>query len=417
MEYGCIAEKLGHSFSAEIHKRLFDYKYELKEVKKEDLHEFMTARDFKAVNVTIPYKTDVIPYLDFLSDTAKEIGAVNTVVNRGGKLYGYNTDLGGLISLIKFNGIDIKNKKVLILGSGGTSKTAYVAAKKLCCSQVVPVSRNKKDGFVTYEEAVKEHSDAQIIINTTPCGMYPNIYESAIDISPFKELEGVVDAVYNPLRSKLVCDAGARNVKAVGGLYMLVAQAALAAEKFINESVSEKRITEIYFDILQNKQNVVLIGMPASGKTTVGKLLAQKLKKEFIDTDLLITEVYGKTPSEIITEKGEKIFRDIEEETVASVAIKQNVIIATGGGTILRKKNVELLRENGRIYFIDRPVDKLEITSDRPLSLDREALQRRYEERYEIYLSSCDVKITDPETAQEAEKLIEEDFYNENTCN
>lgn len=411
MEYGCIAEKLSHSFSAEIHSQLFDYQYELREVAKDELDKLLKSRDFKAINVTIPYKTDVIPYLDHISDIAREIGAVNTVVNVNNELYGYNTDLGGLLALMKYNGIELKNKKVLILGSGGTSKTAVVAAKRSECKQVLCVSRVKRDNCITYEEAKQYHTDAEIIINTTPCGMYPKIGESAMDISPFTKLEAVIDAVYNPLQSKLVCDARSRNIKAVGGLYMLVAQAAFAAEKFVSKPVGEEKIAEIYRNIIRKKQNIVLVGMPGSGKSTVGKILSKDLDKEFVDIDELIIEKTGRTPSEIITKDGEKAFRDIEQEIIAAVSLRQNVIIATGGGAVLRSINTELLRENGRIYFLDRPLESLEVYANRPLSSDRDALKCRYEERYGIYCNCCDVKITDPASKEDAVKMIKEDFF------
>lgn len=308
MEYGCIGEKLTHSFSKEIHAKLFDYKYELKELARGDLDKFMRERDFKAINVTIPYKQDVIPYLDFISDTAKDIGAVNTIVNRDGKLYGYNTDFSGLSALIKRLGVDIRDRNVYILGSGGTSKTAFAVAKSLGAKSVTRVSRTARDGCITYEQAYSE--DVEFIINTTPCGMYPNIGEAPIDITKFKNLCGVVDAVYNPLDSQLICDAKAVEIPAAGGLYMLVAQAAYAAEKFTDTDVPQKKIDSIFHDMFITKQNIVLIGMPASGKSTVGKRLAETLHRELIDTDSEIVKFAGKTIPEIFGSVGETGFRD-----------------------------------------------------------------------------------------------------------
>ncbi len=410
MKYGLIAERVGHSFSAEIHKELFGYDYELKAIPKDKLESFMTEREFCAINVTIPYKEAVIPFLDEIDKTAFEIGAVNTVVNQSGKLYGYNTDLAGLIALINKADISLKDKKVLILGSGGTSKTALYAAKKLGASFVARVSRNEKDQCITYENALKEHNNADVIINTTPSGMFPNIGESAIDINAFQNLSGVVDAVYNPLRSKLVCDALKRNIKATGGLYMLVAQAAFAAEKFVGKSVSEDRIHEIYNQLYRSKENIVLVGMPGSGKTTVGKLLSDKTGMELLDTDVLITNKIGKTPDELIKTKGETAFRDIESEIVLQVSKLQNKIIATGGGAILREKNCDLLRENGRVYFLDRPIEDIIPTSDRPLSSNRALLQQRYNERYPIYCRCADVRIHSVKNANECMNVILEDF-------
>ena len=393
MKYGLIAERVGHSFSAEIHKELFGYDYELKAIAKENVDPFMKQRDFTAINVTVPYKETVIPYLNYVDQKAKEIGAVNTIVNRDGKLYGYNTDYEGLRALIKRENIDLKDKKVLILGSGGTSKTAYHVARSLECREALRVSRSEKDGCITYEKALNDHSDAEIIINTTPVGMFPKIDESAIDINFFPNLNAVVDVVYNPLRSKLVSNALNKGIKAIGGLYMLVAQAAFAAEKFVGLSVPDARIEEIYQKILASKQNIVLVGMPGCGKSTVGKIVASELGFEFIDTDEAIIKATGNTPAQIITESGEKSFRDVEASVISDISSKQGKVIATGGGAVLRKENVDSLKYNGRIYFLDRNIEDIKPTDDRPLSKDFESLKKLYNERYEIYLSVCDKQI------------------------
>lgn len=393
MKYGLIAERVGHSFSAEIHKALFGYDYELKAIEKEKLDSFMQKREFDAINVTVPYKEAVIKHLNYVDRKAADIGAVNTVVNRDGALYGYNTDFDGMLSLIKREEIAIKGKKVLILGSGGTSKTAYHVVVSLGCMTAYRVSRTAKEGCITYEEAMLGHSDADVIINTTPVGMFPNIDASAIDIDSFPNVSAVIDVVYNPLRTKLVTDAINKGIKAIGGLNMLVAQAAYAAEKFIGKSVSSERIEEIYQSILKSKQNIVLIGMPGCGKSTIGKSVADEIGFEFIDTDEEIYKAYGKTPSEIINESGEKAFRDIESSVILAICSKQGKVIATGGGAVLRRKNVDLLKYNGRIYFLDRDIENIKPTDDRPLSKDRESLNRLYNERYGIYLSSCDKRI------------------------
>jgi len=416
MIYGCIAEKLGHSFSKDIHNRLFDYDYELEEVSKEALDSFMKKKEFKAINVTIPYKESVIPYLDWVSDTAKKIGAVNTIVNEDGFLRGYNTDFFGMTALIKKNNIEIKNKKVLVLGSGGTSKTALAVAESMGCSFVCRVSRKKKNGCITYTEAASKHNDAEIIINTTPVGMYPKIYESPIDLDIYKKTEAVIDAVYNPLRSKLVCDALQRGITAVGGLYMLVAQAALAAEKFIQTTVSESEIDRVYKELVRMKQNIVLIGMPGSGKTTIGKLLAEQMKMNFVDTDEEIVKREKRSVPNIFAELGENGFRKIETEVILSLSSVQNTVIATGGGAVLNMANMEMLRENGKIYFIDRELDDISATSDRPLSSNRADLEKRYKERYPLYCGRCDkhIKIcNDPYLNME---IIKKDFNDENTC-
>lgn len=413
MKYGCIAEKLSHSFSKDIHNRLFDYSYELCEVAKEDLDRFMREKDFLAINVTIPYKEAVIPYLDEISPIAKSIGAVNTIVNRNGKLFGYNTDFSGLSALMARSQISPAGKKVLILGSGGTSKTAYAVAQQLGCSEAYRVSRSGRDGCITYETAATRHSDAQLIINTTPCGMYPHIGESPINLEDYPALEAVMDAVYNPLRSKLICDALEKGLKATGGLYMLVAQAAYAAEKFIDQCVPSEKIDEVYQQLRTLKENIVLIGMPGSGKTTVGKALAEAMNMEFTDTDLLITEKDGRSIPQIFAQSGEAFFRNLEHQVIRETALRQGCVIATGGGAVLRKENMDILKENGRLYFLDAPLSALLPTDDRPLSSNFSDLQHRYEERYDLYCNACDRRVSRnpiPETVT----TICEDFKHEN---
>lgn len=417
MEYGCIGKKLTHSFSKIIHNRLADYDYELCEIPEDSLADFMTKADFKAINVTIPYKQAVIPFLYSISDTAKKIGAVNTIVNKNGKLYGYNTDFSGMRALIIRQGVSLKGKKVLILGSGGTSKTAAAVAENLEADEVYRVSRSGSDGAITYDEAYLKHSDAQAIINTTPCGMYPNIGVSAIDTERFKSLSSVTDAVYNPLSSALVVSAREKGINAVGGLYMLVAQAAFAAEKFIDISVTSEKTEEIYRDILRQKKNIVLIGMPGCGKTTIGKLIADELDKEFVDTDSEIINQINMPISDYFGKYGEESFRKIESEVIKRISAEQSSVIATGGGAVLNPDNIRLLKENGTVVFIDRPLEKLVTTSDRPLSSNREMLMKRYNERYQIYCSSADIKIDAVDELNLNVKAIKEVFLDENSCN
>lgn len=410
MEYGCIGEHLKHSFSKEIHALLADYDYEIKEIERENLPRFMEDREFRAINVTIPYKRAVIPYLYEISDTAKRIGAVNTVVNRGGKLYGYNTDFSGMRALILKNGIELKGKKVLILGSGGTSSTACAVAENLGASKVFRVSRSEKSGYITYGQMYESHTDAEIIINTTPVGMYPNISGAAADISKFSRLSGVVDAVYNPLRPEIVLKARAAGIKATGGLYMLVSQAAFAYEKFVGKVIDSCVIDKVYRKIMAQKENIVLIGMPSCGKSTIGEKIADSFSREFIDTDSVIVEKEGKPVTQIFSESGEEYFRKLEKEVIAEISAKSGCVIATGGGAVLNTDNIFKLRQNGRIYFIDRPIDKLITTPDRPLSSDREALERRYSERYGKYCSAADVKFTPSDDVDYNVKVILEDF-------
>ncbi len=417
MEYGLIGEKLGHSFSKEIHKKLFGYDYILKEIPKENIDSFLRKKDFKAINVTIPYKQTVIPYLDNISDEAKKIGAVNTIVNKNGVLYGSNTDFFGLKSLIERTGISLLNKKVLIFGSGGTSKTALFTANSMGAGKVLRVSRTKNSDCITYGGALKFHADADVIINTTPCGMYPEIYACAAEIDSFPNLSGVIDAVYNPLRSKLVCDAMAKKIPASGGLYMLVAQAARAAELFTGEKVPEEKIEKIYRDIYLSKQNIVLVGMPGSGKSTVGKILSEKYGLYFVDCDTEIENSEKKTIPEIFKEHGEQYFRNAETLIIRKLACMQGAVISTGGGAVLNKQNIDVLKENGRIYFLDRPVEDIAVSPSRPLTQNREMLLKIYRERYSLYCSASDVKISCTTSENDEACAVWEEFCNENFNN
>ncbi len=411
MEYGCIGEKLGHSFSKEIHNALADYEYSLLELKKEELAEFFLKKEFKAINVTIPYKRDVIEFLDWISDEAKAINAVNTIVKKNGKLYGYNTDFYGLKSLIERAGVSLKGKKVAVLGSGGTSNTAFAVANSLESRLVLKVSRSKKDGYITYEELYEKDSDCEIVINTTPCGMYPKPGVSAVDLGKLSKVQAVFDAVYNPLKSQLVLDARAKNITAVGGLYMLVSQAAYAVEKFIEQPVDDNKVEEIFKSLYKQKMNIALVGMPASGKTSVGKLLSQMLGKVFVDSDDEITKTENRNIPEIFEKFGESYFREVEHGVIKEIAKLNSQIISTGGGAVINPENIEILKGNARIYFLERPLDMLVATSDRPLSSNRSDLEKRYNERYELYKSSADVVIDGSGTVEEVAKIIEEDFY------
>lgn len=413
MKYGLIGEKLSHSFSKQIHEQLFDYSYELIELSQVELDAFLKKRDFCAVNVTLPYKEAVIPYLDAMDEMAAQIGAVNTIVHREGKLYGYNTDYYGLHALIERSGISVADKKVLILGSGGTSKTARTVAQKLGCQFAERVSRTGRDGCITYEQAVALHSDAQVIINTTPCGMYPNGGESPIDIDQFLHLEGVVDVIYNPLRTKLVGEALRRGIPAVGGLYMLVSQAAYAAELFVGKKVSQTNVNVIFNRLCSERENIVLVGMPGCGKSTVGFRLAQSLGRSFIDIDALIVEQMASSIPELFQRMGEVGFRDVEAGVIRRTASVQGAVIATGGGAVLRADNIEQLKENGRIYFLDRSLSLLPVGGDRPLSANVESLQRIYRERYPIYCTECDTRVNADGAVDEVVNEIREDFLNE----
>jgi len=405
-KYGCIGKKLTHSFSKEIHAKLADYKYELIELAEEEIEPFFTKKDFEAINVTIPYKQTVIPYLDSISDVAKKIGAVNTIVNKNGKLCGYNTDYYGMKALIEKAGVNISGKKVLILGTGGTSKTAQVLTKDMGATEILVVSRTKKEKCITYEEAVLYHNDAEVIINTTPAGMYPDCDSKPIDITSFDSLEGVIDAVYNPLCTNLVMDAKKKGIKAECGLYMLVMQAVVAVEKFLDTKIEKSLAEKVFAEIYLSKENIVLTGMPGSGKTTVGKLLDID-GYEFVDTDAEIVKRCGCSIKELISSKGEKYFRDLESEVIRDVSSLGCRIISTGGGAILREENIKHLKRNGKIFFINADIKRLRATDDRPLSDTYEKLKKVYAERKDIYRSTADIIVPDMDTAGlEAEYII-----------
>ena len=404
--YGCIGEHLPHSFSREIHGEIGSYAYELKELTPEELPGFMTARGFRGINVTIPYKQAVIPFLDEIDETARAIGAVNTVVNRDGKLYGYNTDLYGLTRLIRRIGLDLSGKKVLVLGTGGTSRTASYAAEKLGARVVYRVSRTSREGSLSYEDVLLNHTDAEIILNTTPCGMFPKPAEQPLSLESFTRLEGVADAIYNPLRSRLVLDARSRGIPAEGGLYMLVAQAVRASELFLDTSYPEDLTDRIYYRILRRKENLVLIGMPGSGKSAVGRILTETTGKPLADTDLLIVEKAGKPIPEIFRDDGEPAFRDLESGIIRELSLQGGQVISTGGGAVLRPENVTLLRQNGRLFWLDRNPDSLVPTDDRPLADTSEKMKRLYQEREPIYRASADVIIPVFGTPEETASLI-----------
>ena len=394
MEYGLIGEKLGHSFSREIHNLLASYTYDLKELPKNELDTFMKSRNFKGINVTIPYKESVIPYLDEIDEAAKAIGAVNTIVNREGRLIGYNTDFYGMRELLLSRSIRIEKRFVAVLGTGGTSKTACAVAKSLGASRIVRVSRNPhSDGDISYDELEAIKTDIQIIINTTPVGMYPNENCAPIDIDGFSALEGVVDAIYNPLRTKLISDARARQIRAAGGLYMLVAQAARAAELFTGDCNMMQKTEKAYCSILKNKQNIVLVGMPGSGKSTLGRMLAKKTGKAFYDSDSEIEKQTGMCIPDYFSKYGEDGFRAIETDVIKRLSLLGGIVIATGGGAVIRSENIDSLAKNGIIVYLDRPISDIKITSNRPLTRSVDDLKKKYYERHEMYEKSADITV------------------------
>lgn len=401
MRYGLIGEKLGHSFSKIIHEQLADYTYDLIPLTREELDVFMTEKNFSALNVTIPYKETVIPYLDEIDAHAQKIGAVNTIVNRNGKLKGFNTDFYGFRYMLQNNGIDVAGKKALVLGKGGASKAVIAVLEELGASEILTVYYKENPETITYEDCYANHSDAQIIVNTTPVGMYPKADDCPIDLSRFPDLSGVADVVYNPLRTQLIVEAEKRAINAAGGLEMLVAQAKYAVEIFLDTKINDKRIDEINAGLVKERSNLVLIGMSGGGKTTLGKMAAEKLGKTFVDTDEEIVKHIGMPISDFFAKEGESAFRKIETEVLHACSAQNNLVISTGGGIVKNPLNVEYLKRNGRIIWLKRDAELLQSGNGRPLAPNKAATLQLYEERLPLYTAAAEAIAENNGTAEE----------------
>lgn len=394
IEYGLIGEKLSHSYSKIIHDMLGAYRYNLHPLAPADLTSFIEDRKYKGLNVTIPYKQKVLPLCDGLDPVAEKIGAVNTLYFKGDELWGTNTDYEGFLFMADRTGISLKNRKVLVLGSGGASRMVQVAASDRGAARVSVASRK---GPLTYDILPK---DAEIIINTTPVGMYPHVDDQPTDLSQFPNCKGVLDLIYNPGRTRLLLQAKDLGVPCSNGLSMLVAQATAAAKYFTGEDIFCHRNNEI-IDRLSGKMiNLVFIGMPGSGKSSLGKALAKTLHLEFQDTDDEIIARTGRHPADIITEDGEPAFRQLEHQVVTDFAKEQGRIIATGGGVVLDERNMNALRQNGRIIYIHRSLDSLP-TDGRPLSRNPEALKKISLARIPLYERYADVVVNNDGSFEE----------------
>jgi len=398
MRCGLIGEKLGHSFSPQIHKELADYSYELFEMQESEVKGFLESDRYDCINVTIPYKKTVMPYLDEISAEARRIGAVNTVVKKkNGKKCGYNTDYYGFLYTVNHSGIEIKNKNVLILGTGGASLTAKTVSEDLGAKRITFVSRS---GEINYENVYEKCPDTDVIINCTPVGMYPRTNgESPVTLDKFKNCKGVLDMIFNPAKTKLLLDAEHLGIPYVNGLPMLVAQAKRACEFFLDEKIADSEIDRINTLIANQTGNIILVGMPGSGKTTVGNLLSEMTGRNVIDTDEMVTSSQGRSPSEIITVDGEDKFRQIEHDEVKNAGKMSGMIISTGGGVVTRRENFDPLRQNGKIFFIHRSLDSLP-TDDRPLSKQNK-LEEMYRTRLPLYREICDFEVSNDATPEE----------------
>ena len=399
--YGLLGEHLSHSYSPLIHAALGDYEYGLFEVAPADLGTFLTSGSFEGINVTIPYKKAVIPYLTEISDAAKKIGSVNTVTRLpNGGLRGDNTDYYGFAYMLDTAGIDVTGKKCLILGSGGASLTAVAVVADRGGTHVV-ISRSGENNY----ENIARHADADVIINTTPVGMYPNNGESPVDLSVFPHLIGVVDVIYNPCRTAIVQEAIARGIPAVSGLTMLVAQAKRANELFFGRPLPDAFLDQVVRTVRQARENIVLIGMPGCGKSTAGRALAEKIGFDFVDTDEEIVRISGRTPAEIIREEGVDAFRQIEHQAAKNLGKRSGCVIATGGGIVTRRENYAPLSQNGTIVFLTRPVEELS-SAGRPLS-QKMGVQALYEKRLPLYESWADTRAACAANPNEtAERLL-----------
>ena len=403
--YGLIGKSLTHSFSPEIHKLFGKYEYALFPLENEEaLRDFLRSGDWKGLNVTIPYKQTVMKYLDQIDDRALSIGSVNTVCRRNGKLIGFNTDYDGMRLALESKGIRICGKKAVILGSGGTSLTARAVLKDGGAKEIIVVSRS---GEMNYSH-LDQVSDADILINTTPVGMFPDNGRSAVDLSVFSRLEGVLDVIYNPFRTKLILDAESAGIPCTGGLRMLVAQAAAACARFLDHQVDRQEAERIYGTLLFEKTNIILIGMPGSGKTTAARLLRKMTGRECVDIDEVIEKRIGRTADDIIRHDGEDAFRTLETDIVRETGKRNGIIIATGGGVVTRPENYLPLAQNGRIYYLDRDVEDLP-TEGRPLSQTR-SLTQMYKERLPLYSAFADVRIPFCIDKKHRASMIWEDF-------
>ena len=406
MEYGLIGSKLGHSYSKTIHEMLCGYHYDLCPLPtEEDARAFLKRRAFKAINVTIPYKKLVMEYCSYIDPRAKAIGAVNTVVNKNGLLYGYNTDYMGFAHLCEAHGVDFTGKTVLILGTGGTHNTTSAVARDKGAAKILTVSRHPdpEKGELSYQEAVS--SGAQIVINTTPAGMYPNVGVCNLDVAAMPGLEAVLDVVYNPDKTELILCAEEAGVPvAVGGLEMLVAQAVYAAEYFLSRKFPDApaEINQITNTLRRDTLNIALIGMPSSGKTTIGRALAKELGKTFIDLDEEIVKANGKSIPDIFAEEGEDGFRKKETERVERFSKEGHQLLSCGGGVIKRPENLRALRQNGVILFLDRPLESLVVGGGRPLSSSTDALRAMEAERRPLYLAAADAVVPNQTTVADA---------------
>lgn len=408
--YGLLGRRLSHSLSPQIHSHFGSYPYTLIEKEPEALPQFFADCPYQGLNVTIPYKTVVLPFCDALDPVAARMGSVNTICIQDGKRIGYNTDYYGFRYLLEKNGITVTGRKVIVLGSGGASLTVRCVLEDLHAGEIVVISRSGENNY----NNISRHHDAEIIINTTPVGMFPCNLQSPIELEPFAHCHAVVDIIYNPLRTKLLLDAERLGLPAVNGMAMLVAQGKRAAELFLQQHIPDVEIEKTTAAMQKEFCNFVLVGMPGCGKSTVGRLLAEHCKKTFADTDDLVTAAAGCPIPEIFAKQGETAFRKLETEAVQQVSAKLGMVIATGGGAVLKEINRVALRQNAKVIFLNRAPDQLAM-GGRPLSKDRDTLREMYAQRLPFYRAVCDFEIEVDANPSLTCKRILEALKHENT--
>lgn len=403
--FGLIGYPLGHSFSPQIHRRLGSWPYELHPLQPEELGLFLQAGEFSGLNVTLPYKTAVIPYCGELSPIARRIGSVNTILRRpDGTLYGHNTDYDGLRVLLEQAGLaqEFTDRKVLVLGSGGASLTARTVAQDLGAGEVVVISRSGPDHYGNLDR----HADARFILNTTPVGMYPNTGKAPLDLKLFPLCRGVCDIVYNPARTQLMLDAQQLDIPAVGGLGMLVGQAKAAAELFLGKTLESGLAAGITREIRNETENMVLIGMPGCGKSTVGRALADRTGRRLVDIDQELEQELGCAIPDFFAQKGEAAFRQAESEMLARFCRESGLVIACGGGAVTVPENIDVMRQNGRLVYLRRPLEELP-TEGRPVSQSR-PLEELFAQRRPLYESAADLTVDNVQVEQAAADIWKE---------
>lgn len=392
MKVGLIGKELGHSFSKMIHEKITHEPYELISLSEHEFHTFMQQKDFDAINITIPYKEKVIDYCDGIDEKANAIHAVNAIKKVDGKLFATNTDFGGLMRMIEAHGFILEDKVVAICGTGGTSKTAYAVATALKAKEILVVGRNNKAPY-SYEQLIAQSSRIDILINTTSVGMFPNNHEQIVDLKSFTRLQGVIDVIYNPLRTALCVQAKLLGIPAINGLEMLIGQAIEAIEFFRDIKIDASLFQQITQEIRNEKMNLVLIGMPSCGKTTIGQQIASTYGYEFVDLDEMIIKKSGMTIPQIFKEYGEEYFRELETQVSKEASLFTHHVIACGGGVIKKEENIKYLAQNGWIFFIDCDLNLLVSDDSRPLSSTPQQLNNLYEQRLPLYKKYCDSHI------------------------